>query len=175
MARDVPPTPRTRILLAARRVVARAGLAGATMEQIADEAQVGVATVYRHFRDKDGLIRAFVAELSPRSFVGELADPTDDVAADLQALATTLLPFFSEYRDILRLILTADATERAYIDQLRAGSDRTLDQLEAYFASQIVAGRLTVDVARRHLGPRLSWPAADLCGHRTNSLRQAAG
>lgn len=145
LAHARPPDLHTRILVAARRVVAHAGLAGATMEQIAAEAGVGVATVYRHFGDKDALIRTFIAELSPRPIVRDLAEPTPDVVADLRAVATTLLPFLYEYRDILRLILTADATERAYIEHLRASSDRTLDQLEDYFAAQIAAGRLAVE------------------------------
>lgn len=145
LAQTDTPDPRTKILLAARRVVAHAGLAGATMEQIAATAGVGIATVYRHFGDKERLIRAFVAELSPRAFVRDLAEPTADVAADLHGLATTLLPFFFEYRDILRLLLTADAAERAYIEHLRISSDRTLDQLAEYFAAQIAAGHLTAD------------------------------
>lgn len=142
LAHAVAPPSRTRILLATRRVLARAGLAGATMEQIASEADVGVTTVYRQFGDKVGLIRAAIAELSARPFVRDLAAPTDDVSTDLHTIAATLLPFFWEYRDLLRLILTVDPRERAAIEQLRAGSDRTLDQLAAYFAAQIAAGRL---------------------------------
>ena len=170
----VAPDPRIRILLAARRVFAQAGLAGATMEQIAAEAQVGVATVYRHFGDKDGLIRAFIAELSPRPVVRELAEPTADVAADLRALATTLLPFFYEYRDILRLILTAEATERAYIEQLRTGSDHTLDQLESYFATQTRRRAPGGGGHAAHAGAGVSGPAADVYGHRADALRHAA-
>ena len=137
-----PHTTRTRILHAARVVFARFGLANATIEQIAAEAGAGVATVYRHFGDKDHIIWAFVEELSPRPFVRELAKPTQDVAADLSTLAATLLPFFYEYRDILHMILTANDAERAYIEHLRTDSDRTLDQLATYFAAQVAAGRL---------------------------------
>jgi AcrR family transcriptional regulator len=114
------------------------------MEQIASEAGVGVATVYRQFGDKEHLVRAVIEALSLRPFVRDLVQPTEDVAADLLALTNTLLPSFYENRDLLRLILTANATERVYIEHLQAhaGSDRTLDQLAAYFASQLDAGRL---------------------------------
>jgi|GEM_PF-898459 len=139
-----PRDARTRILYAARRAFARHGLAGATIEQIASEAGVGVATVYRHFGDKDHVVWAFINELSPRPFVRDLARPTQDIAEDLTSLAATLLPFFYEYRDILRLILTGNDAERAYIEHLRTGSDRTLDQIAAYFQAQMDAGRLPV-------------------------------
>ncbi|MCL5996823.1 MAG: TetR/AcrR family transcriptional regulator [Chloroflexi bacterium] len=132
----------TRILQGARRVFGHYGLTNATIEQIADEAGVGVATVYRHFGDKDHLVWAVVEELSPRPFVRDLISPTEDVAADLMALTTTLLPFFHEYRDILRIILTGSPAERAYVEHLRTGSERTLDQIAAYFAAQLNAGRL---------------------------------
>lgn len=142
---------RTRILQAARQVIGSAGLVNATIEQIADEAEIGVATVYRHFGDKDHLVWAVVEELSPRPVLRDLAQPTADVAADLLTLTSTLLPFFYEFRDILRIILTGNEAERAYIEQLRVGSDRTLDQLATYFAAQIAAGRIQTTGQPREL------------------------
>jgi AcrR family transcriptional regulator len=142
VVRDHQGDVRTRILRAARQVFGRLGPVHATIEQVADEARVGVATVYRHFGDKDRLVWAFMAELSLRPVVRDLVHPTEDVAADLRMLTTSLLPFFYEYRDILRFILTGNQAERAYIEHLRTGSDRTLDQLASYFATQIEAGHL---------------------------------
>lgn len=133
---------RTRILLAARRVFGRYGPVHATVEHIAEEAGVGVATVYRHFGDKDRLIWAFIEELSPRPLVRDLLHATGDLAADLRRCTSILLPFFYDYRDILRFILTGNDAERAYIEHLRTGSDRTLDQITAYFAAQLAAGHL---------------------------------
>jgi AcrR family transcriptional regulator len=133
---------RTRILQAARQLFGRTGLVNTTMEQVAETAAVGVATVYRHFGDKDHLVLAVVEELSPRAFVRDFAQPTADVTADLLTLTSTLLPLCYEYRDILRIILTGNAAERAYIEQMRIGSNRVLDQIAAYFATQIAAGRL---------------------------------
>jgi len=134
---------RSRILVAARQVFGRYGPVQATVEQIAEEAGVGVATVYRHFGDKDRLIWAFIEELSPRPLVRDLVQPSEDLAADLRVLATSLLPAFYEYRDILRFILTGNDAERAYIDHLRTRSDGTLQQITAYFTAQLAAGRLS--------------------------------
>lgn len=142
---------RTRILQAARQVFGRYGPAHATIEQIADQAGVGVATVYRHFGDKDHLVWAFIDELSPRPFVRDLVRPSENIAADLKTLTTTLLPSFYEYRDILRFILAGSYAERAYIDHLRTDSDRTLDQIAAYFAAQIDAGRVPATVQPQEL------------------------
>ena len=142
---------RTRILQAARQIFGRYGLVNPTIEQIAEEAGVGVATVYRHFGDKDRLVWAVVEELSPRPFVRDLVSPTEDVAADLLTLTMTLLPPFYDYRDILRIVLTGSHAERTYIEHLRTGSDRTLDQIAAYFATQIDAGRIQATSHPREL------------------------
>lgn len=90
----IPPqhSVRTRIIQSARRVFGRSGLVSATIEQIATEAEVGVATVYRHFGDKEHLVWAVIEALSPRSVVRNLIEPSDDVAADLLGLASILVP-----------------------------------------------------------------------------------
>jgi AcrR family transcriptional regulator len=142
---------RARILRAARQVFGRFGPANATMEQIAEAAGVGVATVYRHFGEKDQLVWAFITELSPRPSIRDTVQPSDDLAADLTALASVLLPASYEYRDILRFILTGSEAERTYIQHLRTGSDHTLDQLAAYFAAQSNAGRLPADYQPQEL------------------------
>ncbi|MFF4835487.1 TetR/AcrR family transcriptional regulator [Streptomyces sp. NPDC001315] len=52
---------RGRILAAARRVFARDGL-GASMASVAREAGVGIATIFRHFPTKEGLVAAVFAD-----------------------------------------------------------------------------------------------------------------
>ncbi len=143
LSRDERQDVRSRILAAARRVFGQNGLLNATMEQIADEARVGIATVYRHFGDKDTLVRAFVDTMSPGPALQNLmVRPSADVRADLTRVVSRIVPLYYEYRDILRLVLTGSQAERDYIDRLRAGSDRARDQLIAYFAAQQSAGRL---------------------------------
>jgi AcrR family transcriptional regulator len=79
---QVEPDIRTRVLLAAREIFGRYGLLEVTMEQIAQEAGVGVATLYRHFGDKDGLVRAFASEITPHRAI---ADATQHLSGDLKA------------------------------------------------------------------------------------------
>lgn len=132
-----------RILKAARVLFGRVGLAAATMEQIAVEAGVGVATVYRQFGDKKSLVRAFAEEMTPRAAVRtRVLHPTTDVASDLEAIVCAVLPFFYENRDILRLLMMGSETERIYFESLRDDSDSTLSSLTEYFHHQLAAGRL---------------------------------
>ena len=60
---------RTRILDAARRVFGQTGWLGETVEAIAQEAEVGPATVYRHFGSKEGLMDAFRRSIRPRLLI----------------------------------------------------------------------------------------------------------
>ena len=93
------------ILKAARFVFAREGLSAATVDQIANEAGVGVATVYRHFGDKETLLLAFIDKMTPRTAVrGMTLHPSEDVQADLEQIVGATLRFFFENRDIFRLV-----------------------------------------------------------------------
>jgi len=136
-------SPRERILQAARRVFGREGIAAATMEQIAQEAGVGVATVYRLFGSKEGLLHAFAVEVVPRTAVREQAlHPTENVAQDLEAIVHLMLGFFYEHRDVVRMALLGMEAERRYLQGLRQDTNTTLDYLAAYFHQQMSAGRL---------------------------------
>jgi AcrR family transcriptional regulator len=142
---DVTASPdvRQRILHAVRQAVTEYGLLNATIEQIAEAAGVGVATVYRQFGDKERLLRAFVAETTPRAAVKDIIlNPSDDVAADLTAMGMIILPFLYANRDIIQLMFSANSAEQAYVRELRAGPDRLQDRLADYFALQLTSGRL---------------------------------
>src|SRR4051812_3767808 len=55
---DEPPEIAQRIIEAARKIFFAEGIQASTLERVAEAAGVGVATVYRHFKDKAGLLRA---------------------------------------------------------------------------------------------------------------------
>ncbi|MEX2527815.1 MAG: TetR/AcrR family transcriptional regulator, partial [Gemmatimonadota bacterium] len=56
---------RNRILRAARRLLARNGLEGTTMNQIASDANTSIGNLYFYFKNKDALLEAVVmAELA---------------------------------------------------------------------------------------------------------------
>jgi AcrR family transcriptional regulator len=139
----IAASPRERILHAARRVFGREGIAAATVEQIAQEAGVGVATVYRLFGSKEGLLRVFAEEVVPRAAVRERTmHPTENLTQDLEAIVRVMLAFFYENRDMVRMALLGNEAERRYLQGLRQDTNTTLDYLAAYFHQQMDAGRL---------------------------------
>ena len=138
-----PEDTRLLMLQAAREVFGREGLASATMEQIASQAGVGVATLYRHFGDKDSLVKAFIKEMTPKQTLHALVShPSDDVQADLEVMVGTLLTFFYDNRQIFRLILMGNARDRAYLASLSNRSESTQQHLSNFFDAQLNAKRL---------------------------------
>ncbi len=95
---------RQEIQRATRRVLARRGLAGATMQAIADEAGLAKGTLYLYFADRDTLLEhaadgAF-SELLARL---EAIPAQGRSAADtLRALIAAKVAFFEENQDFLR-------------------------------------------------------------------------
>lgn len=134
---------RTRILQAARTVFGRYGLLRPTMEQIAQEADVGVATVYRHFGDKESLVQAFLQQYTPKRHIAEaIIDPGGDLEADLTHLVTTLLRFLSEHQDMIRLSFVESQATLQYLERLRGMQERTMHRLAGHLEMQMAGGRL---------------------------------
>ena len=119
------------------------GLAAATMEQIANEARVGVATVYRHFGDKEHLVRAFAKEMTPKTMLQTLTLlPSEDVKADLKKMLGAALSFCFENRDVLWLVFMGSKSDRLYLASLREQSDSILGYLTNYFKVQLDEERI---------------------------------
>lgn len=106
---DSPPAPtRQRLLDAAARVFAREGLTGATTRAIASEAGVNEVTLFRHFQSKDRLIAAVIGEnFGPQSAGAQLDLPpaTDDLPADLTALAQCYATHLAENLPLVRTLI----------------------------------------------------------------------
>jgi AcrR family transcriptional regulator len=139
------PDMHTRILAAARTVFAQSGFAAATVEQIAQAAEVGPATVYRHFTSKEGLIAAFLKANSPRRLLAALAlTPSGELEDDLAAFATVVLTFLDENRDVIRLALLEGPASPLH-DPMQSAQDRTVATLADYLEPHIRAGVLRLD------------------------------
>src|ERR1051325_6906332 len=90
---------------AAMRVIARKGMAAATMQEIADEAGVAKGTIYLYFRDRDELVEktfeSAMSQLHARVDTAiELDVPFDETRRALSGAVTT---FSGENREFLRL------------------------------------------------------------------------
>ncbi len=135
---------RGRILAAARTVFAKAGFESATIEEIAAEASLGAATIYRCFGDKDSLVAAFLDELGPRRAArGALAAASDDPRADLERFAERMLTALRDDQPVVRLVLIEALRGGPWIARVRALSPtRTLTTLSTMLEAHVRAGRL---------------------------------
>ncbi|MER5637989.1 TetR/AcrR family transcriptional regulator [Kitasatospora sp. NPDC002227] len=79
---------RTEILRAATRVIARRGVRGLRMEELAAEAGVSTSLLYYHFGDRAGLLRRTLEFISDRA---DRYTAEQEVADPEEALAQTLL------------------------------------------------------------------------------------
>lgn len=143
--RDVGPRAdvRARVLDAAGRAFGRSGFDGATVDEIAELAGVGVATVYRHFGDKEGLIVAFANERGGRAAVRDAtARLSGDLRADLHALAREVLTAASSDADMLRLALIERARDPDRFRRLHAAPEGVGSTLARLFARYVETGQL---------------------------------
>lgn len=117
-----------------------------SLEDVAQRAEVGVATVYRLFGGRDGLVRAafdtyFVEEVEPPALAARAAeDPRRGLIDALTAAITTL----SAHRHLLSAAREAGAVS---IDT----AERFLDPLRDVLAAAQRAGTVRADLVGRDL------------------------
>jgi AcrR family transcriptional regulator len=140
---------RARILAACRVVFTRAGFDAATLEDIAREAGVGPATVYRQFGDKAGLISAFAGQIGPRRALQEVARPTGDLRTDLERVATTVIRYAAEDVDLLKLALLERLREGPWAAFLTDSPLRALPMLIQLLEPYAARGALGANDPRR--------------------------
>lgn len=128
---------RAQIVAAARRLFAASGFDATTTRQIATEAGISDALIYRHFPDKQALLRAIVEDGIAR-FSGMGPPPGVDLrevplAELLPLLGSAFLTALDEQRDLIRLLvsqrhLLADDTRFvAFIDTAATGLGAAID------------------------------------------------
>jgi AcrR family transcriptional regulator len=93
---------------AAMRVIARKGMAAATMQEIAVEAGVAKGTIYLYFRDRDELVEktfeTAITQLLERIETAMAAEPA--IEKKIRAAMTAKLAFFRENREFFRLYIS---------------------------------------------------------------------
>ncbi|HEY0141140.1 MAG TPA: TetR family transcriptional regulator [Thermoanaerobaculia bacterium] len=93
---------------ATMRVIARKGMAAATMQEIADEAGVAKGTIYLYFRDRDELVeKTFDSSIQLLMERIDAAIEQDlPIDAKIRAIMSAHLSFFGENREFFRLYLS---------------------------------------------------------------------
>ncbi|MEX3011949.1 TetR/AcrR family transcriptional regulator [Hoeflea sp. TYP-13] len=146
-----------RVFAAARKVVGEYGFLACTMEQIAKEAGIGIATLYRHFKDKESLLGRFVAEMGPKLVIRQTLESRDpDLERDLKQIIEIGLRFGHHNQDIAKIIFSMKPAERKYLAALRRDSVSTFSRLIQYLEKHQRDGVLRRDVSAEDLAMNLN-------------------
>lgn len=95
------------------RVIARKGMAAATVQEIADEAGVAKGTIYLYFRDRDELIEKTFDDAMTQLIARIDAVLDQDLPFDekIHSIMAAKFAFFSENREFFRLYLSLRVPE----------------------------------------------------------------
>ena len=107
MAKE-PTDPRQRILDVALKIFAHNGYAGASIQEIVDQAHVTKPTLYYHFKSKEGLFQALIDYAADERFrvMRKAAEAHDSLEDKLIAMTGAMIQHASERRDLMRLIFS---------------------------------------------------------------------
>ena len=146
-ALDLEPHPGAdaRILAAAADLIGRDGLRNFSMDELAEQAGVSRASVYRLFPGKRALFSALVTAYSPFAIIDEtlmrLRDrpPEEVLPAVARAAATTMAPRIGIARAMLFEVTSGDPEA---IEAVTPAIRQLLGTLGRYLAGQMAAGRI---------------------------------
>ncbi|GMO49313.1 MAG: TetR/AcrR family transcriptional regulator [Termitinemataceae bacterium] len=95
----IQSSKRDDLLNAALKLIAGQGFHAAPMSQIAEEAKIGVGTIYRYFKNKDELINGLYLEIRKRMAVaiGKDQDETAPVKAQFVKSLQNLISYLVEH------------------------------------------------------------------------------
>jgi AcrR family transcriptional regulator len=146
---------RTRILNAAREIIATKGYEALTMRELASAAGVTVPTIYNLIGSKDELLLAAIQEQTA-NFIDAIESsarqtPASRIISVVEHCVDELLRLPDYYRSLLRLLLTAEAN-----DGLRSSvSDSLAQQFERALLDMAKVGQLSEWTKARPLAERL--------------------
>ena len=153
-----PPTVRSRILDTALELVGRHGLAELSMDQLAAEAGVSRATLYRLFPGKEALFAALIRSFSPFEPIAAVLEaagdrpPADVIPAVAHAMATAMDGHLGLLLQLL-FELSRDRPDPHGASKTAVQGMRTLPLVSRYLAGQMAAGHL------RRMDPDLAFQA----------------
>lgn len=149
---------RREILEAAERVFARNGYRGATVEQIAQEAEFAVGTLYNFFRSKEELYEEVLASLvegAVAQFKQRLAGEVDPVAA-VEAVIELRVALLDQHKGFARVVFQSPLGEHGDPSLLRLPPRclAMIEEAQAIFRSILergIAAGIFVDIGAADL------------------------
>ncbi|AOC92612.1 putative HTH-type transcriptional regulator YvkB [Bacillus amyloliquefaciens] len=97
-------TTNKRILDAAMNLIIQKGYRAATTKEIAEKANVSEATIFRNFKNKQGLMKAMIEQQTPAP-ENMIAMAEGDLYEDLLHFAATLLQQLEQKKEVFRICL----------------------------------------------------------------------
>ena len=140
------------ILDAACRVVARHGFQGATVERVAEEAEIAKGTIYLYFQNKDGLFTAAV-EQGMQNFTSQLRSQVAEALTPiekLQRLIEVSLQLSDTYRDFFKTLLLERNFLAASPNHPEAAHMLDLYLAHIRFMQEIIQDGVRVGIFRSH-------------------------
>jgi TetR/AcrR family transcriptional regulator, fatty acid metabolism regulator protein len=158
------------ILEAARRVMARYGMQGTTVDRVAEEAKVAKGTIYLYFQSKDELVHAAVLE-GLREMVAETVRSDDPSMPPLDRIRNLILAQYriqASNQDFLKTLIIGNSLD------IEVESQAGRDFMRVYAGYlDFVASVLQDAIDRRAIRPIDSHFAAFMLGELiTGSLRR---
>jgi AcrR family transcriptional regulator len=146
---------RISILDAAAEVFCREGFSGASIDEIAIEACVSRQTIYNHYREKDTLFTAVVADVMDRanamlfSTLSTFPDNSDNLQEDLTAFAVRLTKncLCNQDGKFLRKLVQSEGERYPHLFETwrQQGPGKISSTLGALFARLAHKGALRID------------------------------
>jgi len=130
---------RSELVTAATRVLARKGFHETKVTDIAAAADVGVGTFYLHFRDKEALVPAVVAETAARlkATVDAARERADGPVDQVLAANAAFCRFAEQNREVFKIVFGHAA---AYDDVIRRAQALFAGDIEATVREGVASG-----------------------------------
>ncbi|MFD8756562.1 TetR/AcrR family transcriptional regulator [Kitasatospora sp. NPDC059577] len=139
------PPVRERAIEAAAHLVAERGLAGITLDAVADRAGCSLPSLHTVFEGRDGLLAAVFGQYGPLPDLEALAaDPPEDLEGAVRALYETFAASFAQEPRVVPAVF-ADLFSRPdgpAAAMMGANLPRTYDGLNRLLQPHVEAGRL---------------------------------
>ncbi len=143
---------RERLLQAMATLVGQRGQLGATLAEIAAEAQVSPVTVFRVFGDREGLFTAFLDRVSPRQdAVRQLTVGSEGLERDLRVVARRVLGFAAANPGLIGAAFFPSGEGRKTLLAVRSRGETTRAVLRSAFEAAQSAGSLVPGDPRRQV------------------------
>lgn len=138
-----PGETRLRLLAATRGLLAARGRKGTTTREIADQAGVNEATLFRHFGSKDALVEACIQHYCRTVELEELLASLDgDLERDLQRIASALMQRMENVRDLIVMSLAEENLD-GNVGEAAWRAPTAIKKIVAeYMAKRVAAGEL---------------------------------